>query len=206
MSELKTKPCKGTGKAINHGCGKQVIQKYRVFGLGRECKCYQNWLLNSPEGLAKVERNTLKATKPRRDLQTYKDERKSESTISNLLINVRYVCHNYIKERDKGKPCVSCGQPWHVDHQAGHWKKAETYSVLRFNEHNIHNQCKGCNLMKDGNVQMYGVEITRRITEEQKQEVERIAAESKKGHHKWSKPELIEIREYYKRELEKLLK
>lgn len=196
------KPCKGTSKALGYGCGDEVSVKLRKFGLCN--KCYRDWLLNSKEGKDMVISHTLKATKPRRDLQTYKDERKSEGKISNLLINIRYVCHNYIKERDKGKPCVSCGEPWHEGHQAGHWKKAETYSVLRFHENNVHNQCQGCNLMKDGNVQMYSDRITERITLKQKQEIEHIAAESKKGHHKWSKPELIEIREYYKKKMNEL--
>ena len=198
------KKCKGSGKAKDYGCGKDVNQRTRVYGLGRECGCYSDWLLNSPEGKAKIERSRLKATKPRRDFQRYKDEKESEKKLSWLLINVRTVVHEYIRERDKGRPCVSCGQPWNDTFQAGHWKKAETYPELRYNEFNINGQCKGCNLFSDGNVQKYTDRAAERIGEGNRDEIERIAASSKKNNFKWDRQELIKIREKFKRKLKEL--
>ena len=201
---MKLKKCNGNGKAKDYGCGKDVVQNTRVYGLGRECGCYSNWLLNSTEGKAKIERSKLKATKPRRDFQRYKDELESEKKLSWLLINVRTVVHEYIRTRDKGKPCVSCGTEWNETFQAGHWKKAELYPELRYNEFNILGQCKRCNLFLDGNVQKYSDNILERISVANRDEIERIASNSKKNNFKWDRQELIQIREKFKKKLKEL--
>ena len=206
---IDEKKCKGVGKGSGYGCGKLVkVQLFgksnRIYGLGLSCKCYSKWLVGSDEGKAKIKRTALKVTKPRMDLQKGLEEAREEIKLSNLLINVRYVCHNFIKLRDKGKPCVSCGEPWNPTHQAGHWKKAELYSSLRFDETNIHNQCKGCNLYTDGNVQKYGDKIILRITDEQKEAIEYKASQSKKESFKWDINELKEMRTYYNRKLKEL--
>jgi len=198
--ETKPKKCKGTGRAKGSGCGEQVLR--RKYGLCMSC--YPTWLYKTPEGLELVEKHTLKATAPRREAKQALEDHKAEMKLSNLLINVRYVCHNYIKLRDKGQPCVSCGMPWNNTHQAGHWKKAELYSTLRYDERNIHNQCQGCNLMKDGNVQKYADRITLRISEEDKALVEQMAKDEKKNAHKWDREELNKIRAYYKQKIKDL--
>ena len=204
---MKThKNCKGTGQALGHGCGDLVPVQIngnanRKFGLGKSCKCYTKWLLNSDQGKALLERTTLKVTAPARSLKEHKHQRKLQTSLEYLKVNTRTVCHDYIKLRDKGKPCVSCGQPWNLEHQAGHWKKASDYSNLKFNEFNIHNQCVGCNIGKEGNVQLYGDNITKRISKEQKKEIERMALEYKKVGFKWDRLELNEIREYYKQKI-----
>jgi len=209
---MKTeKKCKGTGQALDNGCGEmvKVVMYYKPntrYGLGKSCGCYSKWLLTTDKGKQQVQRETLKATSATRSLNEAKETKKLNDSLSYLKTSVVTVCHNYIKARDKGKPCVSCGQPWHKDHQAGHWKKASDFSNLKFWEYNIHNQCIGCNIGKDGNVQEYGIKITLRITDEQKAEIERMASEYKKGGFKWDRIELNEIREYYKSKIKELNK
>jgi len=56
----------------------------------------------------------------------------------------------YIRARDAGLPCVSCGvvnPPITTGGQwdAGHFKTRGAYPELRFNEDNCHKQCKKCN-------------------------------------------------------------
>ena len=183
------------------------IKSYKAkYGYGFDCGCYANWLYNSKEGKEMIEKATLKATAPRKDLEKAITHKKENDSLEHLKINVRYACHNYIKERDKGKPCVSCGEPWSKYHQAGHWKKAELYSTLKYNELNIHNQCKGCNLFNDGNVQKYSDRIHLRITREEKAELERLAELEKQGVHKWDREQLKETRNYYKLKLKNLNK
>ncbi len=94
--------------------------------------------------------------------------------------------------------------PWTPDFQAGHWKKAELYSLLKFDERNIHGQCPRCNLFLDGNVQKYGDNIATRITEDGKQEVEQIALMEKQTPFKWDRIELNRIRDYYKQKMKEL--
>lgn len=49
--DITKKPCKGTGLAKGYGCGK--LNYKRTYGLGEECRCYQNWLFNAPEAEGK---------------------------------------------------------------------------------------------------------------------------------------------------------
>lgn len=192
--EPKKKKCKGSSKAKGHGCGQEVFERK----LGLCNKCYPKWLLGTPEGRERVSKHTLKATAPRRGIEKARKEKEDRTKLQWLRVNVMTWCHKYIKERDKGKPCVSCGQIWSPEHQAGHWKKASDYPTLKYWEFNIHNQCEGCNLMKDGNVQRYGDRILKRIKPEQKEEIERMCIEYKQMDFKWDRDELNSLREYYK--------
>tara|TARA_R110000787_G_scaffold74970_6_gene166303 strand:- start:372 stop:995 length:624 start_codon:yes stop_codon:yes gene_type:complete len=195
MLEQKEKKCKGLGIAKGNGCGNMSLE--RRLGLCRAC--YPNFLLHTPEGRERVKKHTLKAKEPRESLQKAFQEKKDKTSLQYLKVSTVTWCHRYIKERDKGKPCVSCGQSWSLDHQAGHWKKASDYSTLKFDENNIHNQCRGCNLLRDGNVQKYGDRIRMRISEEQKEEIERKCREEKQKVFKWERTELEELRNHYKK-------
>ena len=53
--------------------------------------------------------------------------------------------HKFIRERDKDKPCISCGQ--YTTLQAGHFYSGGHYSALRFDEDNVHGQCLRCNTL-----------------------------------------------------------
>jgi len=133
--EIKRKPCKGINKAKGfESCGKDTLK--RVYGLCSSC--YAKWLYTTDEGKEKIERLTLKITKPKRELEQAIKESKKNKSLSWLLINVKNTCHEYIRLRDKGKPCISCGNSWHSDFQAGHFYKDELFSSIKFNELNIH--------------------------------------------------------------------
>ena len=54
-----------------------------------------------------------------------------------------------VRERDKGKPCVSCGATG-VYLQAGHYIAIGQCQSLRYNLDNIHGQCVRCNCMNAG--------------------------------------------------------
>lgn len=206
---IDKKKCKGNGVARGYGCDDIVPvslygQSNRVYGLGKSCGCYSNWLITSPEGKLKMEKATIKASKPRLDLEKAKEETKRNKSLSALLINVRTVCHDYIKKRDYGKPCISCGEPWHKDFQAGHYYKAELYSTLKYNEDNIHGQCEGCNIRKEGNLSEYAVKLPKRIGELAFKQLNRLAELDHQQDFKWDRIELNEIREQYKRKIKSL--
>jgi len=203
MIEPKEKPCKGTGLAKGYGCGKMT--KHRVYGLGKMC-CYSGWLLNSENGRIKLDRARLKVTKPRRDFENFKQERKERSDLPNLIKSVKKVCHEYIRLRDKGKPCISCGTPWHQEFQAGHFYKAELFSTIKFHELNIHGQCVQCNIRKDGNESQYRVNLPLRIGEDNFKALDDLASLDKKVDFKWNRDTLIEIRNYYRNKIKELKK
>lgn len=201
MIEPKPKPCKGTGQAKGYGCGK--ITKYRVYGLGKMC-CYANWLLTSENGKIKLAKAELKVTKDRRELEAVKEEKKQRNGLATLLKSVRDVCHKYVRLRDKGKPCISCGEPYHKDHQAGHFYKAELFSSIKFNEDNIHGQCVQCNIRREGNESEYRVRLPNRIGKEKFEKLNDLAALDKQINHKWDREELKRIRSYYNQKLKEI--
>tara|TARA_R110000772_G_scaffold262895_1_gene382265 strand:- start:1175 stop:1777 length:603 start_codon:yes stop_codon:yes gene_type:complete len=198
MIKHKKHKCKGTGKAQGYGCGTMTM--YRVFGL---CKmnCYPDWLLNSEQGKILLYKAQLKATQPRIDLEKAQQERKQTTTLSNLIQSTVNVCHKSIRERDKHKPCISCGANWNEHFQAGHFYKAELYSSLRFDEININGQCRICNLHKDGNFQGYREGFIKRYSAEQLEELETKARDYKHQSFKWDREELKDKRLYYNNKL-----
>jgi len=206
---LKEKKCKGTGKALGFGCGDLVpVEKHgkanRIYGIGLSCGCYSKWLQETPEGKQKVLSHTLKATKNSRDLETAKKDKKKKNSLETLKVNVRNVCHNYIKLRDRHKPCISCGESWHSDFQAGHYQKAELFSTLKYDEFNIHGQCEGCNIRKDGNLSLYTVNLPKRIGLEEFKKLQYRASLEKRTDFKWDREDLIGIRKYYQEKIKEL--
>lgn len=69
----------------------------------------------------------------------------------------------YIRARDKGRPCISCGAPWTDEHQAGHYVPVSSGNVLRFDEDNCHGQCRRCNMELSGNLAAYRIGLIGRI-------------------------------------------
>jgi len=76
-------------------------------------------------------------------------------------------CNKFILERDKGRPCISCGNMNDVKYDAGHYISRGHSAALRFNEFNIHRQCSAyCNSANSGQsiryrqalVKLYGEE------------------------------------------------
>jgi hypothetical protein len=203
-NKIKPKKCKGTSKAIGYGCNEP--QQERIFGLGKKCGCYKEWLLHTPQGQEYLKSVTLKITQPRIDLQNADLENKNRTKLAYLLTNTKNTCHEYIRERDKGKPCVSCDSAWQSSHQAGHFYKSELYSNLRFDEKNLSGQCQQCNLRKEGNESGYRAGIIQRYGFDHLRYLDEKAKAYKQNNFQWDREQLIEIRDYYKQKLKELKK
>lgn len=111
-----------------------------------------------------------------------------------LLEKTQKVINAYVRKRDEGLPCISCGSP--NANQAGHWISVRQSSALRFNEWNINLQCAGCNLYKHGNQAMYRIGLVHKLGEQAVKGLETIATRVKV--YKWSRVELEELIEKYK--------
>ena len=110
-----------------------------------------------------------------------------------LLEKTQKVVNAYVRKRDEGLPCISCGSP--NANQAGHWISVRQSSALRFNEWNINLQCAGCNLYKHGNQAMYRIGLVNKLGEEAVRGLETIALNLKV--YKWSREELNNIIKTY---------
>ena len=111
-----------------------------------------------------------------------------------LLEKTQKVVNAYIRKRDEGLPCISCGS--NNANQAGHYFAVKGHSALRFNEWNIHLQCAGCNCYKHGNQAMYRIGLVERIGEKAVKELEFEAVNNRLK--KWTRTELNELIDRYK--------
>jgi hypothetical protein len=135
--------------------------------------------------VAEVKEKTWKETKTRMktELKTTQDWLKEAQTIFN----------KYIRLRDKGLNCISCGKP-PLKKNCGHYYSQGGHSNIRFNEDNCHLQCEHCNTYLSGNLLNYQIGIEKRIGAEKLIELQGKAHIEKR----WSVDELKEIIKKYK--------
>ena len=103
--------------------------------------------------------------------------------------------NKYIRLRDAGKSCVSCDSPTFSD--AGHYYSAGHYPPLRYNENNVHGQCKQCNYFKHGNLIEYRKRITERIPQKELDRLDFAVKVYKRTGYKWDRFYLIEVIQKY---------
>lgn len=103
--------------------------------------------------------------------------------------------HEYVRLRDKGKPCISCLTTWRPDFQAGHYFKAELFETLRYHPHNLNGQCVECNILQDGNNEPYGINLPLRIGLKAYNELLNLAQKDKHFSKVWNTENLQQLRE-----------
>lgn len=115
-------------------------------------------------------------------------------------------CHDYIKARDFGDPCICCGEPldWYGDKlqiNAGHYRTRAAAGHLRFNEDNIHAQRTDCNMNHAGRQAEMRVGMISKIG------LERVEALDNDNRIKnWTREELLELTLYFRAKLKELRK
>ncbi len=70
----------------------------------------------------------------------------------------------YVRARDEGKPCISCGEMKPL--QAGHYWSVGARPELRFDAANIYGQCHRCNIDLAGNREAFRAGIVDRLGSE----------------------------------------
>jgi hypothetical protein len=61
----------------------------------------------------------------------------------------------WVRARDEGHPCISCGRHHQGQYHAGHYRPAGSNPELRFEPDNCHLQCMPCNSHLSGNLTAY---------------------------------------------------
>jgi len=103
------------------------------------------------------------------------------------------VVNDYIRERDKHLPCISCGTWETVQWEAGHFRSRGAASHLRYHQDNISKQCHRCNVQLSGNQQQYRINLIAKIG------IKRVEAlESDNNPHRYTRDELGGIRARYR--------
>ena len=71
--------------------------------------------------------------------------------------------NRWVRARDHGKPCISCGRHHQGAWDAGHYRSVGAAPALRFHPDNCHRQCVPCNQHKSGNVIEYRMGLIDRV-------------------------------------------
>lgn len=81
--------------------------------------------------------------------------------------------NRFIRLRDAGKPCISCGRYVEMGQlDAGHYRSIGAAPELRFNEDNCHGQCRECNGFKSANKSEYRDSLIDKIGLKRVEEIE----------------------------------
>jgi hypothetical protein len=125
-------------------------------------------------------------------------------TIPELIKEAQREFNAYIRARDRDQPCICCGLPLGTGevggaYDAGHYRSVGSASHLRFSEDNCHAQRKQCNRYGAGRVVEYRMGLIDRIGAERVESLE-----SSNEPHKWTREELIAIRDDYRAKLKEL--
>ena len=118
-------------------------------------------------------------------------------TLGDYEKDARKVFQKWIRQRDKDLPCISCGVYKSPQFDAGHYFSANQFSGMMFNEDNVHKQCSQCNDYYSGNLLEYRAGLINRFGLEFVERLERTKDNGR--NYKYSKDELIEIKNKYKK-------
>jgi hypothetical protein len=195
---IKEKKCFGNGKAISfQGCGKLVNVAFRKYGLCSSC--YAEFLTETEVGKVILFKALNKVQKPRIEFEKAHKEHIEKKGISGALLVTKTLVHAYVRKRDEGKPCISCGCQWNSDFQAGHYYAAGSFETLRFNLDNIHSQCVKDNLYNNGAFENYTLNLPKRIGIDSFNNLVKLAEVDKQFSKVWNLQNLKEIRENIKK-------
>ncbi len=179
----------------------------------RKCKCcktpftptrpLQNWcsvdcaVTLGQQAIAKKKAKDLAA-----DRKETRQKLDAMRTKPQLVKLVEKAFNRFIRARDFGRPCISCGRPhdptpnaW----DAGHYRSVGSAKHMQFVEDNVHGQCKHCNHRLGGNHVAYRANLIQRIG---LAAVERIEADNTV--RKYTHKGLIEMARHYNAEARKL--
>lgn len=198
--EIKPKKCKGIGRARDFsGCSTPTV--WRKYGLCPDC--YKSWLLTTKEGRATIERSRIKAKKKlqRDNKQKQREWKEKNKSIAALKQEARRVFQEYIRLRDIDELCICCDKK-SSNWDAGHYRKAEIYSGVIFDEINCNKQRVYCNQYLHGNEANYRDGLIIKYGMDAVIDLEKRADETR--NKKWSREELLEIKKEYSTKLKEL--
>jgi len=149
--------------------------------------------MKAAQKAAKAARDDRKATRVKLD---------ALRTLPELKALAQKAFNGWIRARDAGKPCISCGKA--LDGTAnttdcGHFRSVGSAPHMRYIEENAAGQCKKCNRYLSGNVVEYRKGLIERIGLERVEEIE-----TDQTLRKHSKQDLIDMAKHYNAEAKRL--
>lgn len=147
--------------------------------------------------MAKKQAETAVLKKKREELKKDRARRQALKTIPDLIQEAQSAFNRYIRLRDAGRGCISCGIPLQLGgvgggFDCGHFRSRGAAGHLRFHEDNAHGQCKRCNRRLAGNAGAYRVGLLDRIGPARLH-----ALEADNAPRKWTRELLEQIKRDY---------
>ena len=109
--------------------------------------------------------------------------------------------NEFIRTRDAGQSCISCGRNTGAKMNAGHYRTVGASKETRYDESNCHLQCEHCNSYLSGNIDEYKPRLIGKIGQ--------AAFDRLMGPHelkKWTREELQELAKHYRQKTRDLIK
>ena len=128
--------------------------------------------------------------------QNKKKMKEDIMTVQDYMKIAQQTFNKYIRLRDRGKNCISCGKSPKKEN-AGHFYSAGTHTAVRFDERNVHLQCEHCNTFLSGNLLNYREKLLIKLGFE---EFERLSVDAMKT-RKYTREELKEVISIYKQKI-----
>ena len=127
--------------------------------------------------LALGKRKRLEAAEARETAKADRVKREKLKTRGDYVKEAQNAFNKYVRLRDIGKGCISCGADCGAtatggSGDAGHFRSRGSAPHLRFDERNVHLQCKRCNRYLSGNVADYRTGLIERIGQSALDELE----------------------------------
>jgi len=108
----------------------------------------------------KAKTDAIKAKVERRETRAKLNRLKS---LSDLHKEAQQAFNAWVRARDAGQPCISCGRHHQGQIHAGHYLSRGAHPELRYEPTNCHAQCAPCNTHLSGNLVLYRVNLIARI-------------------------------------------
>jgi hypothetical protein len=93
--------------------------------------------------------------KAKREAKEHRERKAKAKTKAEWMREAQAVFNRWIRHRDQGQPCISCGRHHTGQYHAGHYRSTKAAPELRFSESNVHLQCQPCNTHLSGNIVEY---------------------------------------------------
>lgn len=177
-------------------CKAKLEQGQRI-----HAECIAPW---SDAQAAKAKRTAQKQARMAAKVERAETRRRKEAikTMADLKREAQTALNRWIVQvRDADKPCISCGRHHTGQYHAGHYLSRGAAPQHALNPMNVWKQCAPCNTYLHGNLIPYRVRLIELIGVD--------AVESMESDHrprKWTREELISIRETYRLKLKEMKK
>ena len=137
---------------------------------GPNAQPFEKWCsIDCAVALSRAAQDKARERKRLREAREHRERKIALKPRTKWLQEAQVAFNSYIRARDAGKPCISCGtaeqERWRASHfDAGHYRSTGSAPHMRFNVFNCYSQCVRCNRDLSGNAVEYRKNLARRIS------------------------------------------